>query len=86
MHANFREQASTGPTSYIVRLPGPGPTAEREQTSSPAPSFGEPDHSPDHADAGPISTDDDGRWDVFLPDDDEIDPLPEPGDFWVDGD
>jgi hypothetical protein len=24
------------------------------------------------------------RWDVFIPDDDERDPLPEAGDFWVD--
>jgi hypothetical protein len=27
---------------------------------------------------------DDGRWDVFLPDDDPGEPLPEPGDFWID--
>jgi hypothetical protein len=27
--------------------------------------------------------DDDSHWDVFVPDDDEIDPLPEPGDFWI---
>jgi hypothetical protein len=26
---------------------------------------------------------DDSQWDVFVPDDDEIDPLPEPGDFWI---
>jgi hypothetical protein len=26
---------------------------------------------------------DDSHWDVFVPDDDEIDPLPEPGDFWI---
>ena len=25
---------------------------------------------------------DDDRWDVFIPDDDERDPRPEPGDFW----
>ena len=25
-------------------------------------------------------------WDVFLADDDPTDPLPEPGDFWVEGD
>jgi hypothetical protein len=25
--------------------------------------------------------DDDARWDVFIPDDDERDPLPDPGDF-----
>jgi hypothetical protein len=27
---------------------------------------------------------DDSRWDVFVPEDDERDPLPEPGDFWND--
>jgi hypothetical protein len=29
---------------------------------------------------------DDSHWDVFIPDDDEIDPLPEPGDFWIEPD
>jgi hypothetical protein len=27
--------------------------------------------------------DDDSHWDVFLPDDDEVDPVPDPGDFWI---
>jgi hypothetical protein len=26
---------------------------------------------------------DDAYWDVFIPDEDERDPLPEPGDFWI---
>lgn len=26
---------------------------------------------------------DDDPWDVFLPDNDPADPLPEPGDFWI---
>jgi hypothetical protein len=30
--------------------------------------------------------DDDAKWDAFVPDDDELDPLPEPGDFWLDPD
>lgn len=29
---------------------------------------------------------DDSHWDVFIPDDDEVDPLPEPGDFWIEPD
>ena len=29
---------------------------------------------------------DDSDWDVFIADDDERDPLPEPGDFWVESD
>ena len=28
----------------------------------------------------------DDAWEVFIPDDDEIDPQPEPGDFWIDPD
>jgi len=28
----------------------------------------------------------DDPWDAFLVDDDQLDPLPEPGDFWIDGD
>jgi hypothetical protein len=43
---------------------------------------------PDSADDGePLEipcTDDDSSWDVFIPDDDERDPLPEAGDFWID--
>ena len=30
--------------------------------------------------------DDEAYWDAFIPDDDECDPLPEPGDFWIDSD
>jgi hypothetical protein len=48
--------------------------------------FDEPDESLDGAGADSDSADDDSRWDVFLPDDDEIDPLPERGDFWLDDD
>jgi hypothetical protein len=54
-----------------------------EQLSYPwSSSFDDSDPSPD-ADVDDVSADDDSRWDVFLPDDDEIDPLPEPGDFWA---
>ncbi len=28
----------------------------------------------------------DSAWDVFIPDDDERDPQPEPGDFWIEFD
>jgi hypothetical protein len=28
-------------------------------------------------------TDDDSRWEAFIPDEDERDPLPDPGDFWI---
>jgi hypothetical protein len=39
---------------------------------------------PDRDDDGKIHCDD--PWDVFIPDDDELDPLPEPGDFWIEPD
>ena len=29
---------------------------------------------------------DEDHWDAFLPDDDQRDPLPEPGDFWIESD
>jgi hypothetical protein len=31
----------------------------------------------------PCTDADDADWDAFLPDDDERDPEPEPGDFWI---
>jgi hypothetical protein len=46
--------------------------------------LGWPD-GPDDAHDFPIP-DDDSQWDVFIPDDDEIDPLPDPGDFWIEPD
>ncbi len=33
----------------------------------------------------PLEIDDD-HLDIFLPDDDQLDPLPEPGDFWIEFD
>ncbi len=39
----------------------------------------------DWEDCTPLELDDD-RWDAFLPDDDQRDPLPEPGDFWIEFD
>jgi len=33
-----------------------------------------------------LTATDDDPWDAFLVDDDERDPLPEPGDFWPDED
>lgn len=38
---------------------------------------------PIELDALDDADDDDSRWDAFLADDDERDPLPEPGDFWI---
>jgi hypothetical protein len=41
-----------------------------------------PDIVPDDEDRTPLEFDDD-PWDVFLSDDEPSDPLPDPGDFWV---
>lgn len=43
------------------------------------------DDSPDDGDTTPMEFDD-GPWEAFLPDDDQTDPLPEPGDFWIESD
>ncbi len=39
---------------------------------------------PEDEDATPLEFNDD-PWEVFVPDDDQADPLPEPGDFWIEG-
>lgn len=31
----------------------------------------------------PCTDEDDARWDAFIPDEDECDPEPEAGDFWI---
>jgi hypothetical protein len=46
----------------------------------------EPDEPAEADDLDSLASGDDSRWDVFLPDDDELDPWPEPGDFWFDKD
>ena len=43
----------------------------------------EPD-DPSDLDDFDATPDDDTRWEVFLPDDDEYDPQPDPRDFWKD--
>ena len=43
-----------------------------------------PEDSPEDEDATPLEFNDD-PWEVFLPDDDQADPLPEVGDFWIEG-
>ncbi len=39
----------------------------------------------DDEDLAPLGIDD-SCWDAFLPDDDQCDPLPDLGDFWIDDD
>ena len=48
------------------------------------PSDDDPD--PDELDIDDRPTGEDAYWDAFIPDEDECDPLPEPGDFWLDDD
>ena len=40
---------------------------------------------PDDQERTPLEFDD-GPWEAFLPDDGQLDPLPEPGDFWIESD
>ncbi|MCA9229788.1 MAG: hypothetical protein KDA57_03995 [Planctomycetales bacterium] len=56
-------------------------------TQEPDSNFIEPaeDQAFDWDDRAPAEPADD-RWDAFLADDDQLDPLPEPGDFWIDSD
>ena len=55
---------------------------EADQINEPLPPLDEPDDSSDLDDFDLPRTDDDSRWDVFIPDDDERDPLPDRDDFW----
>jgi hypothetical protein len=45
-----------------------------------------PDESFDADDLDLAPFDNDDCWDVFIADDDELDPQPEPGDFWIEPD
>ena len=70
---------------FAFELPLIEPSAHvvtEQRTGAPQPAE-EPhdDCEPDALDL--LAVDDDSQWDVFLPDD-EIDPLPDPGDFWLD--
>ena len=81
-----------------IRRQEPPPTDERQslhsdefETKEPAPDECAIWEEPDANEADEVDTPmegDDPRWDVwldvFLPDDDEIDPMPQPGDFWTD--
>jgi hypothetical protein len=62
------------------------PLATDKQASRTSSSFDGPEQPSEDPEVDFLAGDDDSRWDVFLPDDDEIDPLPEPGDFWLDDD
>ena len=57
---------------------------EADQINEPLSPLEEPDDSSDLDDFDLPHTDDDSRWDVFIPDDDERDPLPDLNDFWID--
>ena len=83
MAPHFHDPVSTEPTSYNP-LSAPETPVTTEHVSPPMPPFDDPEQSSDDADADLFSADDESCWDVFLPDADEIDRLPEPGDFWVD--
>jgi hypothetical protein len=71
-------------------LPRCGRSSRRPNRIEPQPPTGlppvEPPAEPDESgepDEIELPCTDDADWDVFIPDDD-CDPLPEPGDFWID--
>lgn len=83
-------------TRFESRFPDPAALLFQPPLAFPEPCFVLEQRSSDrhptdapHVPEGPhefnrTAPDDESCWDVFLPDDDELDPLPEPGDFWLD--
>ena len=76
--------------SAVIRLPRIARCCHENTTSrnfapidppEPLTPVEEPDEPSDLDDFDGPSIDDDSRWDVFIPDDDERDPLPDPSDF-----
>ena len=57
--------------------------SELVATIDPLSPLEEPDEPSDLDNLVRPFADDDSHWDAFIPDDDEFDPLPEPGDFWT---
>ena len=73
------------PPSGCRRQPDPPPIdqAPSEEPSELEPAPDEPQEPSDlEFEELPCTDDDDSRWDAFIPDDDERDPQPAPGDFW----
>ena len=67
--------------------PNPDHASDWECVDTPDPAPGKATtRRPNQPDAGDpwVPADDDSHWDVFIPDDGDQDPLPEPGDFWID--
>ena len=62
-----------------------GGRRESDQTDPGQELPGREELPPDVDDDAPLELDDDS-WEAFLPDDDELDPIPEPGDFWIEFD
>jgi hypothetical protein len=86
METSFHGAVFADPAGNTFQLATAERIVSREQVSPPSQPPDEHDQSPADADVDSFPPDDDSRWDVFVPDDDEIDPLPEPGDFWLDDD
>ena len=63
-----------------AKLPPPQHRQRSHESGDPASRMEQPDE-PDDADLPGL--DDEAHWDAFLADDDEIDPLPAPSDFWI---
>ncbi len=83
------QRACRGATGRAVpRATGDSPWQPDDDGTAPAgqePEDVEPElEDPDHLEIDDPSRGDEAYWDVFIPDEDERDPLPEPGDFWMD--
>jgi hypothetical protein len=81
---------SNAPTTFWIHdpsslrlLPERGPDEWSDQVPDPLTPLEEPDEPSDLDDIDVPCTDDDSRWDAFIPDDDERDPLPDVGDVWI---
>jgi hypothetical protein len=57
-------------------------TNSKQPSASPSPSRPVVPPQPDEPDELDLPPLDDAQWEVFVADDD-LDPLPEPGDFWI---
>ena len=83
-HANAGRDHASRPRNALPDDPDESSDLERDRHES----FDETPPPPDDSDLDyddiPCTDDaDDSRWEALIADEDELDPEPEPGDFWV---
>jgi len=74
---------TTGRTASPTTAAFRSESADAADFTDPLAPVEEPDEPSDLDGFDATGPDDELRWDAFIPDDDEYDPLPAPGDFWV---